>query len=374
MRQLLLTFCASLSLLSATTLVWSQMPRNVDISNPENVCMFCHSCDRPTAKAPCLIPCQRKVAAATDFAEMHVPDVVIMDRLVDQYVPVVFPHGLHANMEQMGGGCGICHHHNPRDRLAPCEECHPRSPSEATLSQPGLKGAYHRQCLGCHREWSHETKCSVCHARRVPGQVIDATADVTDIIGRLHPQIKTPTKWVYQADAMEEGPVVTFHHAEHIDLFGFRCVDCHKQENCSRCHDQANRKQHIREDVHEDCVRCHDVSDNCAHCHAREERPGFDHGRRTGFVLKPYHRGLACKACHKDGRFEPVPSACVQCHEASWTPTAFDHALAGLVLDDTHRELDCALCHTAGWGQPTTCDGCHDDNRSFPTSLPGTRP
>ena len=29
----------------------------------------------------------------------------------------------------------------------------------ADLRMPNLKGAYHRQCLNCHRDWAHENEC-----------------------------------------------------------------------------------------------------------------------------------------------------------------------------------------------------------------------
>ena len=39
------------------------------------------------------------------------------------------------------------------------------SPTRATvdLRQPSLKGAYHRQCINCHLDWSHENACGFCH-------------------------------------------------------------------------------------------------------------------------------------------------------------------------------------------------------------------
>lgn len=344
-------------------------------------CLNCHSCARPTHDSPCLRACERSPEVAEIPADTTgVADVLYLDKLVGLYEPVTFPHKLHADMEAMGAGCAVCHHHNPPGRILSCGECHGGPSNPANLGQPGLKGAYHRQCLGCHREWSHKTDCKVCHNKRSNGElvagatsVVTATQeDVTDIIGQLHPNIETPEKWVYQTEEMSDGPIVTFHHKEHVDLFGLKCVDCHKKESCSRCHDPQSHPLRVKEDPHEDCIRCHDVSDNCTLCHAAQETKGFNHAARTGFVIKPFHQQLACASCHKGGMpFKKVDSTCQSCHEAGWFPQAFDHTRAGLELDEMHKEAGCTDCHTEGLGKPSTCTGCHDDGRKFPDQLPG---
>jgi len=329
--------------------------------------------------------CLRKCERPTDVAEIPanatgVDDVIFLDRLVGLYEPVMFPHKLHAHMEIMGAGCAVCHHHNPPGPILACRECHGGPSNPTNLGQPGLKGAYHRQCLGCHREWSHKTDCNVCHIKRANGdlvagasQVFSASSeDATDIIGRLHPNIETPEKWIYQTEEMSDGPIVTFHHKEHVDHFGLKCVDCHKKESCSRCHDPQSHPPRAKSDPHEDCIRCHDVSDNCALCHAAQETKGFDHAARTGFVIKPFHQQVACASCHKGGMpFKKIDPSCQACHEAGWRPEEFDHTRAGVELDEMHKEADCVDCHTEGLGKPSTCAGCHDDGRKYPDKLPG---
>ena len=100
----------------------------------------------------------------------------------DDYEPVGFSHRIHD--ELVGGDCGVCHHRYTMaegDRVGvdikdlhasmdikmggPCSSCHddmaknpPQScnrchglPNEPdSPSRIGLKGAYHRQCIGCH--------------------------------------------------------------------------------------------------------------------------------------------------------------------------------------------------------------------------------
>jgi len=339
----------------------------------ESRCANCHSCEAPTHEDPCLLECTRPAwaSAPTDGAT-ETPDFFVLGELSDIYVPVIFPHRIHAEMEGMGEGCNVCHHHNPPGSILKCRECHESKPDIERLDRPSLKGAYHRQCLGCHREWSHETDCAVCHAKRIPGQVYTPPPDSTDIMGTLHPNIAEPDTWVYRIEDMEEGPIVTFHHKEHVRLFGLKCVECHKRESCGRCHDAAAKTPHVREDPHEDCMACHDVESDCERCHAQEESKGFDHGNRSGFVLRAYHKSLACSECHLGGRnFGGLDRDCLSCHAEDFTPDAFDHSVTGLRLDENHVEFECDACHEGGFEEPTSCGLCHDDDRKYPNSTPG---
>ncbi len=53
-----------------------------------------------------------------------------------------------------------------------CDKCH-RWPDEPdNPARIGLKGAYHRQCIGCHKNISMESftpvDCEDCHKKNVP--------------------------------------------------------------------------------------------------------------------------------------------------------------------------------------------------------------
>lgn len=288
-------------------------------------CLNCHSCETPTAADPCLRSCSRPVAPPPMSATAEVPDVVILDQLVDLYEPVVFPHRLHAEMVGMGQGCAECHHYNPPGKILACRECHGGPSNPNNLRQPSLKGAYHRQCINCHREWSHTNDCTICHAKRHHEADARATPDRSDIMGHKHPVIPAPDTKVYPTADFPEGGVATFHHKEHVELFGLSCASCHRNESCSRCHDATNHAVRKREDPHQDCAACHEVADDCALCHSAEPLPPFNHARR------------------------------------------------GLALDETHAALACADCHTQGMRKPVDCAACHDAEVSFPAHLPGTR-
>lgn len=347
------------------------------VSNAPGECADCHSSATPSADDLYHSPCRRSRENwhASEEDSASAPDVVILDQLSDIYVPVVFPHKLHGAMGEMGKGCITCHHHDESGRIQACKNCHNEG-NTANLRQPSLKGAYHRQCMNCHREWSHDTDCVVCHAKRDPGKPTKVVVDdPTDIMGRLHPNVEVPVKRVYDTSDLEEGSKVTFHHKEHVELFGNRCVDCHAKENCSNCHDASKPKieRMNEDDPHVLCSKCHNVDDDCTICHMQGEAPGFDHLRRTNFMLKEYHKGLACVECHTESTtYTGLKPECNSCHSDDWMPADFDHSKTGLTFDEAHADNLCQACHIGGLGTPPQCNACHDDNRTPPDKYPGT--
>jgi hypothetical protein len=338
---------------------------------PKIDCTECHVCKTPTADDPCLKACPRLFIAHDNkkHSVTEGPDMVVLNKLVDQYGAVHFNHKLHSEMAGMDKGCSSCHHYSPEGHIPSCGQCHGGETNPANLRQPGLKGAYHRQCIACHREWSHDTDCKICHMP-LTGKGIDSEmADSTDIVGIPHPRLSEPVKKVYFT-SYEKQPVVTFFHKQHTDLFSLRCVDCHLKEGCSNCHDleKPTRVARTEEEVHAICSGCH-AKDRCDKCHDNREKSPFMHAT-TGWPLTQYHAELECRACHPTGkRIGRLNSTCTTCH-AGWNGANFEHAVTGLQLDETHAQAECSDCHAdKKFDQTPTCGGCHDDNRS-PTSNP----
>ena len=145
----------------------------------------------------------------------HAPAVRVLEsEIVNQYSDfyegVRFMHRKHANVLK---DCSICHHRQPREKgdmkgepmtwkkfrangqlPVRCSECHKKPFDPKRLDVPGLKGAYHRLCIECHRESEQvpytrgpvvysamvrgpvarvldtraPTDCISCHAKKVP--------------------------------------------------------------------------------------------------------------------------------------------------------------------------------------------------------------
>jgi hypothetical protein len=60
--------------------------------------------------------------------------------------------------------CAGCHHHSPVGARPPkCVSCH-AADNDPTQDRPGLKAAFHRQCIECHQQMEIATGCTDCHA------------------------------------------------------------------------------------------------------------------------------------------------------------------------------------------------------------------
>lgn len=334
-------------------------------------CRDCHACEHPIPENPCLIACPRH---SGHFYGQHLadegPDIVIIDQLANLYRPVVFSHKLHAQMSNMAGGCENCHHYSEKaGTIPPCRQCHDPSSNEVSLGQPALKGAYHRQCINCHMDWSHENACGFCH-EQADGQPTLAQKDTTDIIGVPHPLITATPTYTYQT-SYADGPLVTFHHGDHVEKFGQQCVDCHRGDSCKRCHDTGGR-QPLKLNHLTSCTSCH-MERDCNFCHSKQTQPQFEHAAATGWDLAPYHTGKECKVCHGSPQSFRTPShTCTDCH-IHWKVGSFNHKVTGVELDETHAELDCDNCHAGmDMTKAPMCTECHDE-AMFPGKLPGKR-
>jgi Class III cytochrome C family len=344
-----------------------------------NQCAMCHSCPTPTKSNPCLITCPRARESTGLYTPADGPGLMLMNSMKGQYGPVAFSHRTHAQMAEMSGGCYGCHHYNDTAlRILPCADCHPRERKRENINLPDLKGAYHRRCLDCHRQWTGSPDCKSCHIDKTEGKTTDQILAEFGKGKKDHPAVAAPGKKVYTTKG-QEGTVVTFFHNDHTQRFGLACVDCHRQEGCVGCHDR--RPEEVRtkgeaastmdfESRHARCNSCHE-GQTCTKCHTATEAQPFDHGRSSGWALRPYHAALACSRCHTTpGRFAGLKNDCSNCH-AGWGAETFTHAVTGLKLDETHSAVDCVECHPGkSFGKPPVCSGCHPD-KSYPQFKPG---
>ena len=338
-------------------------------------CRTCHACEYPTSINPCLMQCARQGALfSSDYTFEAGPEIVVLERLMKFWEPVTFYHGLHASMSDLSDGCTLCHHFSEKSGEIPsCSKCHKNETDYANLNMPSLKGAYHRQCLACHREWSHKDDCQFCHKEIKSQDMSKGTIDKTDIVGIPHPLIVAEDKYVYET-IYPKDPIVTFHHNDHVDLFGLKCTDCHKGDTCCRCHDvdkpEAGEEDCIKHT--ETCCKCH-MERNCDFCHSDKEKPPFNHDTSTNFVLGHYHQDVDCNNCHISvNNFVTPSSDCEGCH-IHWEVGSFDHSVTGITLNEYHIEEDCEVCHIdRNYRVVPACDNCHDD-MTYPEYLPGER-
>jgi hypothetical protein len=120
--------------------------------------------------------------AALPTASDDFPETVVINGLVDRYEESKLPHAkivgklheivrastlagrFHGDIDTL---CNGCHHHSPAGtRPPPCRSCHSET-ADASRDKPGLKVAYHRQCMGCHIDMGiRQQGCTDCHASK----------------------------------------------------------------------------------------------------------------------------------------------------------------------------------------------------------------
>jgi hypothetical protein len=302
--------------------------------------------------------CAPSLALAAATTQSLGPKIVVLDELSKLYKPVPFNHQDHAAMAMMWDGCKTCHHRDPvvntsivipfhlvpnqvfSSVIPKCDSCHAASVTTEDIHMPSLKGALHRQCLNCHREWMHENACVVCHAPINPDSaVLDAAPSVDDIIGRIHPPVDPPDVKTYRPRFTPAvGNNVIFRHGEHTKTFGLKCVSCHHHDDCSNCHDGAGTEK--TQDVMKPGATWHDSHEPCVGCHAQDR----------------------CETCHYPDNQSP--------------PKPFAHDATGQALDKDHAKLKCDQCHIDSKKSPAlTCGdaSCHKPTEliAFPARRPG---
>jgi len=292
--------------------------------------------------------------------------IMVMDELEKVYDPVYFNHERHAQMSAMSNGCVECHHFMPPSAGHPaCKECHVADNLHSKI-EPGLKAAYHRQCMGCHTEWDTETHCEFCH-RKKEGGMTDAEMAKLPFSGHA-PPLEVKDLIIFET-GYDDGDKVPFHHTNHVELYDRDCSICHKDETCASCHVHGTESHPLGLisdiDLHDTCYQCHEEEKGCDQCHGRNKNDLFDH-TEVGWELQPYHKVLQCNDCHHTrGKYTANDPRCQTCHFEGWDEKHFNHGVTGVVLDEVHADADCMDCHVRGVGTPSTCDECHDDGRKW---------
>jgi len=162
----------------------------------ENSCQACHIKTDPQSKSVPPSPDQEPILAKTlldarplvkapftDAITADIPEKLTIKSLSSQYEPVEFPHrkivqkllnniGENKLAQYFHTGqmalCQGCHHNSPISLKPPkCQSCH-NKPFHEAKDVPGLLGAYHQQCMGCHKAMHIEKPmgCTECHKEK----------------------------------------------------------------------------------------------------------------------------------------------------------------------------------------------------------------
>lgn len=143
-------------------------------------------------------------AAPTDSQAKSMPDILNLDSLESLYGPVRFDHAGHINRSK---DCADCHHHTAGTLVenkncvrchknsaatenVACRGCHAAHPFSAEAlrgtdrhlyhtDKPGLKGAYHINCIRCHKKIAGPVGCEDCHSLKNEGKAFYRVGEYT---------------------------------------------------------------------------------------------------------------------------------------------------------------------------------------------------
>jgi cytochrome c-type biogenesis protein CcmH/NrfF len=321
------------------------------------------------------------------------------DVLGDQFQPVKFRHKYHA---QILKDCSVCHHffeehYNnqvvPADKCASCHQsdnfknmsrsircdvCHNedatpevryvKSQSGKMLLIPGLKAAFHRSCLGCHKEMGGPSTCGDCHLANVPDHstlISDYKGAQTceechkgtteQLLSSTHYKLSSPISYKFNKaksgnDGISDAGMINRQarlwannatEAWNADFKG-ACRICHAGYGQLPYSAKGEAEPSESDKSNIDCLVCHVSEDYSPVTQARLKA---DFSGLTRFAQKVNHTRTAnCKRCHlaltsisADISISPVYS---KLRGTIFEP-AFDvHASIGLTCFDCHYDRE----------------------------------
>ena len=301
------------------------------------------------------------------------------------YGTVRFMHKKHAGILK---DCFVCHHNRPVDPKAPettrCSACHQKPFNPELPGRIGLKGAHHRQCMGCHKKWNRgPVGCTECHPKNVPDHnalvKLTGRPEPTEVIKeclRCHDvqaeQMLTSTHWLWKGPSpFTEGSEKQVNLGKaNKTLNNFLVALPSNWPRCTSCHAGFGWKEatyDFSDKTRIDCLVCHDTTRTYKKAPLGAGMPdaGVDLVHVAKNVGKPSR--ITCGACHfagggedpiRHGKLNPfldfhagssdihMGGLGFQCHDCHKTR---NHKIAGrsLALPVAEGSRSCEDCHTA---------------------------
>jgi octaheme c-type cytochrome (tetrathionate reductase family) len=264
--------------------------------------------------------------------------------------------------------------------------CHGLANEADAPARIGLKGAYHRQCIGCHESQrkpsTAPTDCATCHHPWTPDHAslvtfkgVPTPQDVTRNCLSCHPKVGQDLLGAAHWTGKGRSPtLVGREHRADVSLASMVNTYCvavgPSARKCSECHDGYGGPKTgpgATDPANIDCLVCHDATGTYKKDPARagQPDPSLDLSAIAKKVGRPSRR--ECGSCHfesggapnaKHGDLEPeladpspetdmhmgtLKMRCQDCH------TVTSHRIAGMSLSTPTVEgrVRCEKCHGA---------------------------
>ncbi len=285
------------------------------------------------------------------FVVMSVHVNLVMADAVDTMEKALMPGELSEAHKKFEDKCTECHKFFKQSKQTVlCLDCHDHEKVAKDIKE---KRGYHGRIPGIT-----ERECNVCHHEH-----LGRKADILFLDKQ------------------------TFKH----DDTDFVLRGGHKNLRCDACHEKGKKYREAKGA----CFDCHKKIDPhkerlgklCDSCHRESSWRDFqyDHSR-TDFPLEGKHKGVECRDCHPQERYQSIPKNCYACHKnddkhegryseeckkchspLAWSNTKFDHDKTDFKLTGRHVLLACEQCHRANVNAykedlKTDCYSCHKLN------------
>ncbi len=355
-----------------------------------------------TLKTP-LSASEQVIPSITDAPKLRILDSSLIKEYSDIYEPVRFMHSKHANVLK---DCTLCHHKIQKkdgDRYGEpvtmaklrekkqlptdCVSCHNEPFEPKYLDIPGLKGAYHRLCMDCHKEAEQvpyirgpiiysamvrgpgvrtldtraPTDCLACHPKNVPDHSklvkLEGKPDALAVTANCLSCHENEGKAILKTSHWNwSGPSpYTVGHENRIDMgkatntINNFCISVGggNWPRCTSCHigyGWKDKNFDFTDMSKIDCLVCHDTTKTY-----KKDPPG------AGF---PKENVDLLKVAQNVGR--PSRSTCgMNCHFMGGGGDAVKHGDMNSKLENPDKNCDVHMGSVESGGLDFKCQTCH---------------
>jgi octaheme c-type cytochrome (tetrathionate reductase family) len=304
-------------------------------------------------------------------------DSPIIKKTEDSYLPVRFMHAKHAVLVN---DCFTCHHYRPDNPKAKettrCSACHQDSFNSKFPDRTGLKAAYHRQCIDCHREKKKgPVDCLGCHEKNAPlhkdlirVEEDPDPEDVTIDCLRCHDQqaeeLLSSSHWLWKGPSpFTEGHEKKINSGKATNTINNFCIHIGSNwRQCTSCHvgyGWIDNDFDFTDKTKMDCLVCHDTTGTY-----------FKGQSLAGFPDEDVDLKFVAENVGKSGR-----KNCGDCHFAGGGGDSVKHGDMSSALYYPSQDID---VHMGGYD--FQCRDCHKTRQhdiqgvcSIPNTLEGSR-
>lgn len=308
-------------------------------------------------------PVQRKIrlkAKPVNLNDQKFSYLVLESPLIseeeDLFGPVRFMHKKHAAIL---GDCTGCHHYRPADptaqEIARCSACHRKSFEPEMLERIGLKAAYHRQCMDCHKERNQgPVGCTECHAKKVPDHSklvklpenpspMDVTRECLRCHDKQGEEMLQSAHWLWRGPSpFTEGHEKDIHLGKATNTVNNFCIALPSNwPRCTSCHAGYGWKDgsfDFTDKSRIDCLVCHDMTETYA--------------KAPPAAGMPYPEVDLLKVAQNVGK--PSRKTCGDCHFSGGGGDAVKHGDMNAILYYPTKECDIHM-----GGMNFQCHECH---------------